>query len=72
MMRDRHPARWSMTLIEIMISLVLLGIVSGVIENNAFTSITDRWTGGYAPPLLAPGPGIGISCTDDVCTVGTK
>jgi hypothetical protein len=49
-----------------------IGIISGTIENNAFTSITDRWTGGYAPPLLAPGPGIGISCTDDVCTVGTK
>lgn len=49
-----------------------LGIVSGTVENGSFTTITDRWTGSYAPPVLAAGPGITVSCAADTCTISGK
>lgn len=47
-----------------------LGILEVTSENNVFKSIKNRWAGAIAPPILKPGPGISISCTDDQCTVG--
>lgn len=49
-----------------------LGIVSGSVENGSFTGIEDRWTGAMAPPLLLAGPGTGLACQDDQCTVSVK
>lgn len=49
-----------------------IGIVSGTVAANAFTTIQDRWTGSYAPPILAAGPGTGIACAADTCTISVK
>jgi hypothetical protein len=49
-----------------------IGIVSGTAQSNAFTTIQDRWTGSYAPPILAAGPGMTTACAADTCTIGVK
>jgi len=49
-----------------------IGIVSGTAESNVFTTIEDRWTGSYAPPILNSGSGITVSCAADTCTVAVK
>lgn len=49
-----------------------LGIIETNVENNKFKSITNRWAGAIAPPILRAGQGTTISCVDDSCTISLK
>lgn len=49
-----------------------LGIIEVDIKDNQFSQIRNRWAGSIAGPLIKPGPGITVACTDLACTVSAK
>lgn len=46
-----------------------IGIAAAVAQNNEFIAVTDKWAGSWAPPLLKPGMGMQLHCTDAQCTI---
>lgn len=67
-----EPARFWDGGSETLVPYGSLGIVEVTVENNAFMSIRNRWTGSTAGPQIAEGNGIGVACNDQACTVSLK
>lgn len=66
------PARFWDGGSETLVPYGSLGIIEVSVENNAFTSIRNRWTGSTAGPQFIEGSGIAVACTDQACTISTK
>lgn len=66
------PARYWQGGTDVLVPAGSLGIAEVTVQTNAFVSIRNRWTGAIAPPLLKPGAGTSVVCTDDICTVAVK